>query len=109
MLVTLLLVVGAVSLVIVYLWRWFKLPNLFHIGVEPWGNRTIIWIRTLGTSGVEDSGARFSDFVGLAGFSLSILAIILGWYSIVHQTKKAALEQEMRDLTNKIADKQILI
>jgi len=109
MLVILLLIVGAVSLILVYLWRWFKLPNLFHIGVEPWGNRTIIWIRTLGTSGVEDSGARFSDFVGLAGFSLSILAIILGWYSIVHQTKKAALEQEMRDLTNKITDKQKLI
>ena len=109
MLVTALLVIGLVLLVVVYLWRLFKLPNLFRIGVEPWGNRTIFWFRTLGTSDIEDSGARFSDFVGLAGFSLSILAIVLGWYSIVLQTRKAALEQEMRDLATKIADKQKLI
>jgi ABC-type amino acid transport substrate-binding protein len=75
-------------------------------GIIPWSTRTLRWMRLLGGSGVDTKGARVSDFVGVAGFSLSVLAIVFGWYSIVLQTEKASLDQEARDLSEKIIDKQ---
>lgn len=81
-----------------------------HRSIRPmtrlWRKRTGLWIRDLGTSQVDATPSRLSDFVGLGGFSLSMLAIAIGWYSIVLQTRKNALEQESRDLAAKIADKQ---
>jgi ABC-type amino acid transport substrate-binding protein len=86
------------------LYKYFH--QVFRMGVGPWGNRTLNWITRLGSSNLQASGANFSDFVGLGGFSLSILAIVLGYFSIVLQAKKATLEQETRDLNAKIAEKQ---
>jgi ABC-type amino acid transport substrate-binding protein len=93
--------VGALLLYVIYRTRHFIETEILQ-----WATRTVKWIATLGGSGVDSTGARFSDFVGFAGFSLSLLAIVLGWYSIVLQTNKTALEQENRDLISKVSDKQ---
>src|ERR1700730_13163070 len=84
----------------------YRLRRPLIVKTTLWRKRTGVWARDLGNSGVDAAGSRLSDFVALGGFSLSMLAIVLGWYSIVLQTQKNALEQESRDLTAKIADKQ---
>lgn len=97
----------AILSVCVY-FAYFLGRSALNTGVQ-WIRRTGSWAKKLGVSGVDAEGASLSDFVGLAGFSLSLLAIFISWQSILLQARKNALEQEARDLAAKISDKQQLI
>src|SRR5207248_1299040 len=94
------------SLLLVGAYFLYSLRSRIGMTTNRWRKRTINWVTKLGASGVEADGSKLSDFIGLGGFSVSLLAIILGWYSIVLQTRKNALEQEGRDLAAKVMDKQ---
>lgn len=83
----------------------FLLVFLFLLYAEP-GRRIWHWLWSLGKSGVEQSTAKFSDFVTFTGFGLTVAGVFLSWYTVNLQTRKTALEAQIKDLSEHNAAQQ---
>jgi ABC-type amino acid transport substrate-binding protein len=71
-------------------------------GTTAWGRRTSRWMRDLAGSGVAYQGARFSDFVGFAGFGLTVVTILLSWFTVTLQNKKTMVDSQIKDTADHI-------
>jgi ABC-type amino acid transport substrate-binding protein len=68
-----------------------------------WARRLRKWISRLGSSDVAHEGTRFSDFVGFAGFGITVATIAISWVTVTLQNKKAAVDSQIRDTANHTA------
>ena len=79
---------------------------LFFLIFTTQGRGILHWLRSLGTSDVEATGAKFSDFVSFAGFGLTIAGILLSWYTVSLESQKANVESQVKDLTDQNISEQ---
>lgn len=87
-----LLVIGTAALLVAIAFR-----------LTAWGRRTSQWMQHLAHSAVGYEGARFSDFVGFAGFGLTIVTICLSWFTVTLQNRKSTAESQAKDIGDHIA------
>src|SRR5436305_14015914 len=83
----------------------FIVVFMFLIYAEP-GRRIWHWLLSLGKSEVEPGTAKFSDFVTFTGFGLTFAGVLLSWYTVNLQTRKANLEAQIKDFAENNSTQQ---
>jgi len=68
-----------------------------------WSKRIFNWLQSLVKSDVEDKEIRFSDFVGLAGFTLALIGIVMGWYTANLQNRRTDIQSQIRETSDRNA------
>jgi ABC-type amino acid transport substrate-binding protein len=79
---------------------------LIGLRFTAWGRRTSIWLQSLASSGVEAPPTKFSEWVSFAGFGLTVVGVVITWYTISLQNRKASLEARVKDLMDQISTTQ---
>jgi hypothetical protein len=71
-----------------------------------WGARTHAWLQSIIANQVDTGQARLSDFISLASISLTIVGVLVGWFTVKLQTQKATVEERAEGYEEQIATSQ---